>query len=182
MGCAVRQIELHTNSQSRTQFGNDPQVIASTPDAEAARSITSRPVFATVERVVVDRTYYLLMTQIDSTTLQAASHGIRSLLSAWDLRNILHFLYPLWYSGDEGSRQSIANVPEFGANCGTDDGTSGGMSISTESGLRASLTPLHRCRMYVESGSHFLNVPSCMHRIRHVCHSLTYGVPNLVRF
>ena len=114
VGCAVRQVELHFNSQSRTQSGNDLQIIASTLDAEAVRNITSRPVFATVEPVAVNRTYYLLMARIDSTTLQAVCGGIRSLLSAWDLRNILHFLCPPWYSADEGGRQSIAEVPELG--------------------------------------------------------------------
>lgn len=109
---AIRHIKLRINSESRTQFTNDLQTMASTPDAKATEAILFRPVFAAVEQVTIDLKLYPLMKETDSATLQTASDGIRSLLSAWDIRGILKFLYPPWYLADGNKRQFVENVPD----------------------------------------------------------------------
>ena len=99
-------------SQSVTRYDDGLRILASMPDAETTRDIASRPVFAAVERVIVDFMCYPLMEETDSATLRAARDRIRCLLSTWDVRGALHFLYPSWYLAGSDDDQSIANIPE----------------------------------------------------------------------
>lgn len=115
VGGAIRQIKLRLNSQSITRYDDGLRILASVPDAETTRDIASRPVFAAVERVIVDLMCYPLMEETDSATLRAARDKIRCLPSTlWDARmhGALHFLYPSWYLAGSDDGHSIASISE----------------------------------------------------------------------
>lgn len=110
----ARRIKLRFNWDSRAQFMKKSQPMASIPDSKVIKAILSRPVFAAVERVIVDLKLYPMMHSAASANLKAAGDRIRHMLPAWDAFGILEFLYPPWCESNPDEGQSVQDISRSG--------------------------------------------------------------------
>ncbi|KAH9932991.1 uncharacterized protein B0H18DRAFT_673635 [Fomitopsis serialis] len=95
----MRRVDLHIITESQKFLTDDILASDASSRRKTAKDITSRPVFASLERVTVNVERYPSQTGTQRlSTLREARDEICGLLSDWDTRGILVFSYPSWYS------------------------------------------------------------------------------------